>query len=179
MVKLTTTILLISFFVLINVDFVYLLHSLCTFPLNPPRDNDTIFNSKIYLDISMLFNLGLITLFSIFCFVHAFMYFSIDVHFVPFDVNLDILKKSDINHAIPYFKQTYFIILFLVIWFICLNQKDLMIYQMLSSHETIVFHIYSMIWNLFETFHLIYTRVKFLSLVLVQHFLKSKQAVVF
>ena len=99
---------LILMLIFINVDFLNIL-SLCAPPSRTPWDNIT--NSSIVIDIPLFLTLITSLLLIIVCLFYLSVYISLFYHFIPFHVNLCILKRHNTKHAIPYFDNVKLLLL--------------------------------------------------------------------
>ena len=153
MVQITTTILLLAFFALINVDLVSMIHflrELFPCPL-PDKDNTSIVLTNP--DFFCIFYLGVITFFIISCFVHILIFFSLEVYFIPFNANLNTLRKSDRIHAMPYFKQFSSIAFFCVTCFLSLDNENFVIFLLISYPHTLISKTFFIVWNILKITH--------------------------
>ena len=131
MVQISTAILLLVFFTLIYADFVSIILFLRKLFPCPLPDKDNIPIELTHPNFFCIFNIGVITFFFISCFVYIFIFLSLEVYFVPFNANLNTLRKSDRNHAMPYFKQFLPIALICVTCFLSLSNEGFL-YSYLS-----------------------------------------------
>ena len=177
MVHLFETLLLLPFLVFLKVDLINIIHSLRVFSPSTPPDKDIASFDFSYVDFYSLITLIFMILCSIIFFGQFFVYLTLDVYFIPFNTNLNVLKKSDLNHALPFLKDTYFFTLTCSIWIIVISHEDLFIYVVISFPNTLLCKVLRIFWNLLIITHLVYARILYFTSGLLFFFSKKPKEI--
>ena len=132
MVKTKMTIFLFLFFIFSFIDIVNLIHSLrALFPHPlPDKDNCIITTSSTDFSLELVNTLLYLILFVIGSLFNILLHFPFRVCYVPFNVNLCLLKKNNRDHAMPYFTLLQ---LYIMLTIICFLNPNFMLYLEISS----------------------------------------------